>query len=492
MTGVDVAVTELAASADDQLRKGETVAALASYRQLVVIDADNADHWFNLGYLERAARNFDKAIFAYGEALARGIARPQEVYLNRALVWSEDLLNPAAAAADLATAVSLAPDFVTAWLNLGNLHEDAGDADSAISAYEAALQRDPLNGRALARLAAIGIHRGDTENILPRLLSAVADPRRTAADDVEIRFAIGHIMDSMGEHDLAFDAYLSANITHRETTQISYSARDEAQMVQASLSAFPTPAKAMPIPEGAPRPVFICGLFRSGSTLLEQLLGRHSALTRGGELDLLPWLVQTRLKPWPESLAGLGTDDFTDLQAAYLAGLPPALRNAALFTDKRPDNFLYIGLIKAMFPDAQIVHTVRRPIDNLLSMWFLHFGEGVPYASDFDDLLAHYWHYRTLMQHWHAHFGEDIIDVSYDSLVADPETEMRRVLRFLGLEWEADCTSPEASGNLVRTASVWQVRQPLHQRSSGRSQRYHAHIADLAAEIERIDAQFRR
>ncbi|MBC7506415.1 MAG: sulfotransferase [Sandarakinorhabdus sp.] len=484
----DPGTADLAARALSQLTGGDT-AALESYRLLVTLEPETADHWFNLGYLERAHRNFDAALAAYAEALAHGIAGPHEVHLNRALVWSEDLLDPQAAEADLRVALALEPRFVAAWLNLGNLHEDAGNADAAATAYEAALRIDPHNGRGLARLAAIAVHRRDTAAIFDRLLGAVADKRRSLADDVEIRFAIGHVLDAMGEYDLAFEAYLSANASDRQSAPPRYSAHDEAELVRASRALFPTGAAAPNSRDGAPQPIFICGLFRSGSTLFEQLLGRHSAITRGGELEMLPWLVQNRLQPWPDAIAGLGADDFAALRTAYLDDLPPPLREAQLFTDKRPDNFRYIGLIKAMFPHARIIHTTRRPIDNLLSMWFLNFGQGVPYASDFDDLLAHFRNYQALMAHWRQHFGADILDIDYDALVASPDVEMRRALAFLGLQWEPDCTVPDASANLIRTASVWQVRQPLHQRSSGRWQHYQSHIADLAAELSRIDVE---
>jgi len=140
-------------------------------------------------------------------------------------------------------------------------------------------------------------------------------------------------------------------------------------------------------------------------------------------------------------------------------------------TDKRPDNFLYIGLIKALFPQAKILHTVRDALDNCLSIYFLHLDPAMSYALDLMDVGHHYREYRRLMSHWQRLFGADILDVSYDSLVRDPKPQLEQILAFLGLDWDEGCVSV-GPGRTVKTASVWQVREPLYMHSSGRSRHY--------------------
>ena len=481
-------VAALAALAETQLRRSEGAAALESYRALVVARPNHADYWFNLGYLERNFRNHDAALAAYDRALALGTARPEEVHLNRALILSEDLYQPEAAEVALREALALNQGFIAARLNLGNLHEDGGDPDAAIAAYEAVLAINPFNGRALSRIAGIAVFRQRAESTLPRLLTALENPQLPLADAVEVRFAVGQLLDAMGWYDEAFQTILTANDAHRYTLPPRYFPQAEAARAKAIAAAFPIAAAPAP-PAGQPVPVFICGLFRSGSTLLEQMLGRHAAITPGGEQEYLPWMVNNRLQPWPETASSLTPAALADLQRDYLASLAPLKAGDGVVTDKRPDNYLHIGLIKALFPTARIIHTVRRPIDNFLSIWFLHFGAGVRYGSDFDDMLAHYRQYLGLMRHWKQHFAADILDVSYEQLVNDPEAELRRVLDFLGLPWDAACLDPSTYTGMVRTASVWQVRQPLHGRSSGRWQNYAAHIGDLAAELDRLAAE---
>ncbi|MGZ8997504.1 MAG: sulfotransferase family protein, partial [Allosphingosinicella sp.] len=157
---------------------------------------------------------------------------------------------------------------------------------------------------------------------------------------------------------------------------------------------------------------------------------------------------------------------------------------AAFITDKRPDNFLHIGLIKTLFPAAKIVHTRRNPLDNILSIYFLHFQHSIDYGLDLGDIAHWYQQYVRLMDHWHSLYGEDILDVEYDVLVREPEATIARVLAFCGLLWEDQCLSFHENRGVVKTASAWQVRKPLYQRSSGRWRNYRAHFGNLVDRFE--------
>jgi hypothetical protein len=148
-------------------------------------------------------------------------------------------------------------------------------------------------------------------------------------------------------------------------------------------------------------------------------------------------------------------------------------------TDKRPDNFLHIGLIKRLFPQARIVLTTRDPLDNCLSIFFLHLDQRMSYALNLLDIGHHYRQYLRLMAHWKASYPDDIFELPYDSLVREPKEVMGNLLDFLGLEWSDGCLEISASGRAIKTASVWQVREPLYQRSSGRSRHYEKQLAAL-------------
>ena len=220
-------------------------------------------------------------------------------------------------------------------------------------------------------------------------------------------------------------------------------------------------------------------MFRSGSTLAEQILAMHSRVTAGGELDLLPSLIGESLQPYPEAAATAGAETFDRLRKAYLDRLRAIHPDADIVTDKRPDNFLHIGLIKTLFPDAKIVHTVRDPTDNILSIWFLHLDPGMAHAFELNDAAHWYRQYRRLMTHWKSLYPDDIFDLDYDALVAEPEPSIDALLRFCGLEWQKECLAFHRGTNAVRTASAWQVREPLYRRASGRWRNYATHLAEL-------------
>jgi hypothetical protein len=254
------------------------------------------------------------------------------------------------------------------------------------------------------------------------------------------------------------------------------------QLIEHLIDVFPLREGAAA--EGGGRsPVFICGMFRSGSTLAEQILARHSRITAGGELDFVPALVHGRLRPYPQSLSNASSALLDELREAYQRDLAQLFPSAALITDKRPDNFLHIGLTKAMFPNAKIIHTVRSPLDNILSIYFLHFHESVGYGFSLSDIVHWYRSYLRLMDHWKVHFPGDIHDLAYDDLVREPRRGIAAALNFLGLPWEEDVLCKTGAAAPVRTASVWQVRQPLHRRSSGRWRNYAPHLHEVAAAL---------
>ncbi|MEQ1807764.1 MAG: sulfotransferase, partial [Burkholderiaceae bacterium] len=171
------------------------------------------------------------------------------------------------------------------------------------------------------------------------------------------------------------------------------------------------------------------------------------------------------------------------LRAIYLEGIAARYPNRGLLTDKRPDNFLYIGLIKSMFPEARIVHTLRDPIDNCLSVYFLHLSHSMPYALDLLDTAHWYRQYKRLMAHWKLLYGDTIHDVDYDALVVEPRVAIQRLLDYCELPWQDTCLTFHKTKSVVMTPSAWQVREPLYTRSSGRWRRYARHLSGLRSAL---------
>lgn len=465
----------LLATAAIQLRSGAIDAAIETYRAALSRNDRLPDAWFNLGWLYRATRQFPEALEAYGKSIESGVARAEECHLNRAAILSDHLLRADDARSELDRALQINPRFVAAWLNLANLDEDLGRKDDAREAYRAALAIAPDNGRAAARLAMLDMVDGRPDVALRDLRGAL----QTARDVLHRRdllFALGQVLDSTGEYPAAFAACEQANGIARTMRHARYDAAAMERLVSDIIAAFPrlpSPANAAPA-----RPVFICGMFRSGSTLVEQLLARHPSIVAGGENEFVPATALTMGENYPRMLATMSPRDFQPLRERYLSELANTFPIGDHVTDKRCDNFLHIGLIRSIFPNAVIVHTIRRPIDTLTSLYFTDFDDGVTYADDLSDMAHHYTQYRRMMNHWEALDDINIIRVNYDHLVRNPRQSIQPVLDRLCLPWVDQCAVPEAEPRQsVRTASAWQVRQPLHHQSSGRWQHYRPQLA---------------
>jgi Tfp pilus assembly protein PilF len=463
-------IAALQARADTLLRSGDVTAAIIAHQTLLEQAPDRADAWYNLGYLQRTARDFAGALASYDMALARNATGAEAIHVNRAVILAEHLARPADGDAALRLAVAVNPDFLPAWLNTGQFAEDRGDAAGARLAYGEVLRLDPSNGRAHARLAALDVVDGNAAVATQRLRDVLDRQAPPPHDAVEIGFALGNALDAAGDYRAAFAAIERANGSARRLIPPAarYDRAAHDRMIDAIIATFDgTEPAALNMQDAAP--IFICGMFRSGSTLCERLLAQHSRITAGGELEAIPALVAGPLAPYPASLK---TADIADLRASYGREVRASFPHADILTDKRCDNVLHIGLIKAMFPDARIIHTRRHAIDNILSVWFLYFGDAAAYGFDLGDIVHYHQGYRRLMAHWQNRYGSDVIDFDYDEAVRDPAGAMQDLLSACGLAPEAACLTGKPAEGVVRTPSAWAVRAPVHARSSGRWHHY--------------------
>lgn len=461
-----------------QLRSaGRVPEAIAAYREVLAANPELPDSWFNLGWLQRQSRAFEDALASYQRALDFGVARPEEVHVNRAALLSEFLHRPREAEAELRAALDKNPNYVPALVNLGNLHEDLGEREPARNAYLQVLGIEPDNTLALARLATSSLAPQLDAELEARLRAAIARPDFTATQRAGLGFALAALLDAAGEFDRAFEAAIAANVASRAAggSRAVYDREAQERLVDRLIASFDRPADDS---AAGPSPVFICGMFRSGSTLAEQILAGHGKVTPAGELDLVPAIVAS-IPDYPEGAAKADATTVDNWRQFYRSGLPLPLEEGRILTDKRPDNFLHIGLIKTIFPRAKIIHTRRDPLDNLVSLHFLHLDHGMAYALDLEDSAHWYRQHERVMAHWRSLYADDILSVDYDELVADPEPVVRELLEFLDLDWDPACLDFNRAGRAVRTASVWQVREPLYRRSSGRWRNYERQLKPL-------------
>jgi len=233
-----------------------------------------------------------------------------------------------------------------------------------------------------------------------------------------------------------------------------------------------------------PRPIFIVGMPRSGTSLVEQILASHSAVYGAGELATLDKLLREAAGDFPAGLARLDAGAWQAVGTRYLGELAEIGGEARFVTDKMPGNFLHIGAIWRLFPGAKIIHCVRDPMDTGLSCYRSHFvSDQLGYSCDLLDLGSYYRHYRALMAHWRRLADGALYDIHYEALVAEPEAEVRRLLEYCGLEFEPDCLQFHRSGRRVRTASGAQVRQPIYRDSLEACRRYEQELRPFAAAL---------
>jgi tetratricopeptide (TPR) repeat protein len=466
--------SDFARLGDQALGAGYRDEAIGHYRSALAIDPTMATVWYNLGWALRSSRQFDGALHAYGQSLSHGISHPEDVLLNRAAIFSDHLYAHEAAVDELKTALSHAPAFTPALLGLGTLYEDLGNADLARESYRTVLRTANGNGRAIARLAMIDLAEGHVSNAL----EALADGLRIAdepADRAEILYATATALDADGQYDRAFETLGAANGLAKAGARNRYDPVAHERFITRLIKTFHAPLLHTAPPMGeAIQPIFVVGMFRSGSTLVEQLLARHSTIIAGGELEYIPAFVQSRLASYPEAIPQMDQAAVNATRTAYLTELA-RVAPAGRVTDKRCDNILHVGLIKTLFPEAPIIHTVRAPLDTLISVLFLHFGEGVSYGHDQRDAAHYYIHYRRLLDHWRSLYGDQIYDVDYDQVVIDPRAEIEPTLTSLGMAWDTEAGRADQNRS-VRTASSWQVRKALHRQSSGRWHHYARHL----------------
>ncbi|MEX2495286.1 MAG: sulfotransferase [Woeseia sp.] len=456
---------------------GRREAAIDHYQRLLRRQPELAAAHFNVALLYRKEYRYEDSLAAYEEAMRLGISNEQEVWSNMGVVYA-DMRDTDKAEEMYRRALAADPVYLPALFNLAGLNEEAGRKEPAISLYRRILEIDPKHWDSLTRLA--WIERVDREDdpLLESLRQAIGEARNNALAQESLHLALGKVLDDLGRYDEAFASCSAANELGKRRNPLYEPRSVEAafdHLIEVFDASVIRDAELGPVPA----PIFICGMFRSGSSLVEQILASHPSIAAGGELDLLPRVIRKHLLPYPQQIRSASPEALHHLRDDYLAVLHRLAPPDSEITDKRPDNFLHLGLIRILFPSARIVYTRRNLADNCLSLYFQQLGGNLHFATDLESCAHYYRQHERLIAHWQASFGDNIFTVDYDALVRAPEPLLRRLLNFLGLEWDERCLQFQKTGSLVKTASVWQVRDELHTRSSGRWRNYSAYLQNL-------------
>lgn len=358
-----------------------------------------------------------------------------------------------------------------------------GDADAAQRELESCLRDEPGMALALWLLGKLGREPTDGIDRIERLQTSLSANGALPQSDIPLlQYALFSELEQRGDTEPAWQA-LEAGMSARRR-QVRYDSAAEQDLFNHLGTLGPHPGLGH-VADG-PRPVFILGMPRSGTTLLERVLGGHPDVADAGELtDLvrqLRWccdLAGGKLLDMPLALKAEQGIDWSMLGERYLAHTQWRAQGSAIYTDKLPANFTNIAYILRALPQARILHMVRDPMDSCFSNLKALFAGAYPHSYDQVEMADHFRRYRMLMAHWHTTFPGRILDVRYAELVEAPERVSREVLDFCGLPWHEGLTAIENRTGTVATASAAQVREPIHQRYVGQWRRYESHLAPL-------------
>jgi tetratricopeptide (TPR) repeat protein len=455
-------------------RPGE---ALGHAREALQLAPASAAAYSTLGNALLDLSLFGEAADAYRSALA---LNPDFVDALSNLAIALRLLGQTDEAKSVADrALQLDSRSIRTHIVLADAHADHGEFAESEQWLRRAIAIDPDCAEAWAGLAHLRtMNRGDTwwlEGAQRIAAGKSPNPRL----EVQLRYAMGKYFDDLGQYERAFAQYRQANELsrqHRVPYDHAQAQQDTDRLVQTCNRRWLERVRSHDV--ASDLPVFVVGMPRSGTSLVEQILASHPAVFGAGEQPFWNAAVDSRNRS--DFHAAIGPEAVQRLGSDYLALLHGLAADADRVVDKMPENFRHLGLIHAALPGARIIHVSRNPIDTCLSIYFRDFRASLDYATDLDDLAHQYRQYRRLMQHWRELLPPGaMMELSYVALVAEPERWSRRLLEFVALPWDARCLEFAATRRSVVTASKWQVRQKISAASVGRWRNYASHLAPL-------------
>jgi tetratricopeptide (TPR) repeat protein len=434
-------------------------------------------------YLPLAYRGLGPALLALGrveeaEAAARHLLKIEpenpQTWITMAAVASRFMRQETALEA-YERAAQYQPGDVRLLMSIGHVRKSLGRRAESEASYKEVLAADPGNAEAWWSLADLKNYCFDDAELaaMQRLAADREAAGRIPPGDAQLYFALGKACEQRGQYREAFAWYARGNALRRRDAPFDIGSFEQrSARIRAFFSAAFFAAHAGGgDPSGAP--IFIVGLPRSGSTLIEQILASHSQVDGTMELPNILNLVRAfeDLAPnrdgYPETVGGLPAAQLAELGGRYIAETAPLRRGRERFTDKLPNNFSHVGLIHAILPNASIIDARRHPMDACFSTFRQHFAAGQSFSYDLEHLGRYYRCYLSLMDHWDAVLPGRVLHVQYEELVRDPEANIRRLLEHCGLPFEPACRNYHQTPRAVRTPSAEQVRQPIYTQAVG-------------------------
>ncbi len=420
--------------------------AIAAFEKVVDLEPDNAEGWGGLGNAYSSAMYPEKAVAAF------------------------------------ARSVELKPDAAGVQMGYAHVLKTVGDQAGSLTAYRAAIKAQPGFGEVYWSMANLKIFKFEEAEVSAMLQQLERDDLSESAN-IHFRFALGKALEDKKDYERAWHYYHSGNQRQRMT--VSHEALEMENRLTAIKTVFNREFLQAHSGHGydLPDPIFIVGLPRSGSTLLEQILASHSQVEGTSELPVLGKLAEsigryrTDGVAYPEAVRDLRKRDWRAYGQQYIEeSQRHRVTDKPFFTDKLPNNFPMVGLVQLILPNAKIINARRHPFDSCLGGYKQLFGSGQNFTYDMLDLAHYYQQYDAMMKHWHEVLPGKVLDVHYEETVTDLESQVQRILNFCGLPFEQSCVDFHETERAVKTASSEQVRQPIYTGALGTWRRYERHL----------------
>jgi len=466
------------------LNSGDRDRALETLEQALELNPDMPDVLHGLGIYHMRRNDYEAAL----EFLQRSceLNRSDPGVLTNLATTLTRLNRHEEALAQAKKAVRLNEADPGTHLALCTTLSEMGEMDEAVRHLEKTVRKHKDFGLAYDLLARIKKF-SSADAAFIKNAEKILDRGMSARNRFCLHFALGKMHDDCGEYDDAFAHYRQGNVLQH----VDYDIDDDKRLLKRMKKAFTRSSlqSFAALGHKSAKPVFIVGMPRSGTTLMERIIASHPQGAGAGELSEIGYLsreilpASERRRAAAQAREELTAENIQSYAERYLSILQQGHEDAERVVDKMPTNFYFVGVIASLFPNATIINAIRHPLDISLSCYFQTFSD-LPWANDLKMIATVYSLYREAMEHWHEVLPEGkILDLQYEQLVEDPEGQSRRMLNACGLEWDESVLQFFRNKGVVKTASIAQSRQPIYKSSKARWMKYAAHIDELAANL---------
>ena len=468
-------------------KSGNHDIAEAMFTRALKLDPTYSLVWANLGQVFSVTGQLDKAKKSFKNIL--------NMEPNNALIWAEygTVLTKLAKYKEgrdaYLKALEFKPDSPRVHLSLGHVFKTMGEIDNSIDAYRKTIIKNNLSGEAywsLANLKTYSFSENEIKDMEKTLEGDMSDIERS-----QMYFALGKAYEAKKDFDNSFKNYYKGNKVKKNL--IKYSSDDTTQNTKRILKFF-NKENIVSLSKSSisdKDPIFVLGMPRSGSTLIDQIISSHSKVDGTQELPniikIAAELNTIKQDSYPEVLKKLDDLQLTKFGKDYISETKWARGVAPFFIDKMPNNFIHIGLIKTILPNAKIIDTRRDPMDTCFSCFKQFFARGQLFTYSLEDLGNYYTDYIRAMNHWHSVYGKDIFTVHYDNVINETEETIRELLDYCDLSFEKECLEFYKSSRPVKTPSAEQVRQPIYKSGLNYWKNYEKHLKPLKKIIDEIN-----